>query len=180
MAEHLLDCAFLGLESTPAGAPGRACIVPGQEPAFYECCDSGQLTLNMLRTFETNQFPSISVAGGGPVGSFVTANACGLPWSVVEYLLTIVRCVPGIQDSGGGRVRYPSCESLSDSARKTFKDQEVIRRSLKCCLSELDKRVNAWAMGEAFSIGPEGNCAGTGIRVFVGFMNCRPCDDGGG
>lgn len=170
VAQEILDCACVALDATDAQCPNRTCIVPGIEPSFEHCCEGGgQLTLNVVRWFESSTFPSISIAGGGPVGPTSAANNCALPYTVVEYLLTVVRCTP----VGNGQ-RPPSCESQTGSARTLISDAEAVRAGVKCCVENFPK-MQPWAVGDTMSVGPEGGCAGSTLVLWVGLSNCRPC-----
>ena len=177
MGGDLLGCVQEALDASPYPSPDRACVIPGPTAAFWDCCSGdkgGQLTVSIVRAIETNAFPNVSVAGGGVVGAVVSSTNCALPWTVVEYLVTIVRCTPTMKNN-----RFPKCEEIEPSAMEQAYDLQNVRHGLKCCLIGMDKRIHPWALGESLAIGPEGGCAGSTVTAFVGFQNCRPCNADG-
>jgi hypothetical protein len=105
-----------------------------------------------------------------------TANVCDAPYEVVVFAVSIIRCVPV-----GDIDHAPSCEQLSAAAYTTFTDQLIVREAVRCCLQNQDTLGGVagfnyrWVLDEHPTIGPEGGCAGSTLRVFMGLMNCHDC-----
>lgn len=169
VARALLDCICLALNSTSAGCPSRSCIVPGAEIEFVNCCGSkngGQLTINLESVYNSRQFPVPDTV----------ANNCDAPYEVAAYSVTILRCSPS-----GDIDHAPTCEALEAAAFTTFVDQRVVREAVQCCLSDTSAFESVagfdyrWVLDENPTIGPEGGCAGSTLRVLIGWMTCHNC-----
>jgi len=168
VAAHLLECAALSLGE---GAPARACVVPGQQVAWDNCCSGeqgGQLTVNVARLYPSRLFPDLDQ--GRP-------SNCIVPYMVVQYNITILRCSPTQTDRG----HPPSCASLSANAELTLQDLELVRLGVACCLLDEDTltpllgQPYSWVFGDSVTLGPEGGCAGSQLIVFVGMPPCYDC-----
>lgn len=168
LAAHMLECAALQLG---AFSPDRACVVPGQEVAWDNCCsgsDGGQLTVNVARVYPSHNFPDIDQ--GRP-------NNCIAPYMVVQYGVTILRCSPTQDDRGNP----PPCEALSANAELTIRDLETVRIGVACCLLDEEALTTlvgqpaVWMFGDVVTLGPEGGCAGSQLIVFVGMPPCYDC-----
>lgn len=168
LAAHLLECACLQLGET---CPDRACVVPGQQVAWDNCCGGekgGQLTVNVARLYSSRQFPDIDQ--GRP------AN-CVAPIMVVQYNITILRCSPTQNDRGNP----PPCDALSANAELILRDLELVRLGVACCLldedaaSQLVGQPYSWVFGDSATLGPEGGCAGSQLIAFVGMPPCYDC-----
>jgi hypothetical protein len=170
VARALLDCACLALSSTSAGCPSRRCVVPGAEIEFVDCCggaNGGQLTINLESVYASRQFP---------VPDSV-ANRCDAPYEVVTYSITILRCVPT-----GDFDHAASCEQLESVAQTTFIDQYVLREAIRCCLEDEESFASVagynyrWVLDEHPTLGPEGGCVGSTLRVIIGLGACHNCE----
>lgn len=169
VARALLDCACLALDSTSAGCPNRRCVVPGGEIEFVNCCGGnkgGQLTINLESTYASRQFPVPDS----------TPNKCDSPYEVVTYMITILRCVPV-----GDIDRAASCDELERVAQTTFIDKYVVREAVRCCLEDNEAFASVagfnyrWVLDEHTTVGPEGGCVGSSLRVVVGLGSCHDC-----
>jgi hypothetical protein len=169
VARALLDCICVGLASTAAGCPGRRCVVPGNEIDFVNCCggvNGGQLTVNLESMYASRVFPVPDTA----------ANKCDAPYEVVSYSVTVLRCVPV------GDLDHPaSCTALETAASTIFADQLVVREAVRCCLEDTESFSQVadwnyrWILDEHASVGPEGGCAGSILRVVIGMNACHDC-----
>lgn len=148
------QCIVEELQDTPesGGVPTnmRVCLlVPGA--IAWDGCDCGQLSLSIQRSYPTQQFP-IDASDQPIIGN------CG-PFGVVyEVLVSLMRCVPGLDQSG----RPPSCAKLQAASLVQQGDAFAVRNGVMCCLREL-KRIYAiqkYTVGQTSFVGPEGNCGG--------------------
>jgi hypothetical protein len=163
--ERLLSCIHQTLADTDAGAPERHCQVPGGIIAWDDCDCGGQLTVHVATEYPADTFPLQKLTG--PFN-------CTTRLTVVEYVATILRCVPTQTDHG----HSPSCVKQSAAAHQAAQDRWALRRGAMCCFAA-DNRLSApeVLLQEARSIGGEGKCAGSEVHVLVGFSNCVACDD---
>lgn len=150
-AEEIRQCICEALEAeSECGCPCRSCTVVGP-PVWDTCCPDGQLTVSLERFFLHDNFPS---AATGPV-------FCAAPFAG-DFVIQLLRCVPVVRDDG----TPPSCEELSESARRIYQDLYISMRAIVCCLS-VAKRQRKFVMRDARPIGPDGGCAGFEIRLTV-------------
>lgn len=166
----LLECVRLALvESTGvpdapegAGAPERVAMVPGAQIAWDDC-ECGQLTVHVPRSYLSNTFP---------VPLQAPSERCAAKWTVVEYVVTILRCAPGNDDHG----RPPAAAALNAAAQLDHLDRWAVRKGITCCLTPTDKRrVRPWIIGETLAVGAEGNCVGSQTTVAVAMPGCVDC-----
>lgn len=147
------QCIIDELAATPesGGVPGRACLLVPGAIAWDGCDCSGQLALSIIDNFPTQTFPTD--ASDQPV----TGN-CGPFALVFEVVVSLVRCVPGLDQSG----RPPSCAKLLTSSLTQQGDAFAIRRAVSCCLRELKRTlvIQKYTVGRINFVGPEGNCGG--------------------
>lgn len=170
VAGMLLTCACDKLELTAGGCPDRRCVVPGLIPEAANCCTppgGGQLTVNVVRTFPSRQFP---------VPDLGTPNNCNAPWQVVTYAITIFRCMPV-----GDMHHAPTCDALDDAALLAITDMEAIRVGVFCCLIDRDTAEQTigmgyeWTFGDHLTTEPQGGCVGSVLNVQVGIPICWEC-----
>jgi hypothetical protein len=144
--------------------------VPGAEIEFVNCCggsNGGQLTVNLESVYASRIFPQ-------PDG---VPNKCDAPYEVVTYNITILRCVPV-----GDMDRAASCDQLESVALTTFVDQQVIREGIRCCLEDQESFSAVagynyrWVLDESPTLGPEGGCVGSSLRVIIGLGACHDCE----
>ena len=162
VAQELLDCAETALGTTAAGIPPRVCLYPGAEPT-WDACDCGMLAIHVPRNYLSASFPDVKVRPP------FRPKECQIPFTVVEYVVTVLRCVPGNDDSG----RPPSCDRLNASMATQLDDRQAVLWGVQCCL---DSRLHM--IGDQLAVGEQGGCAGSELHVFVAFANCEPCPDG--
>lgn len=169
VAGLLLTCACEMLELTPSGCPDRRCVVPGLIPEAVNCCQGqhgGQLTVNLVRTFPSRQFPNPDLS----------ASNCSAPWNVVTYNITVFRCMPT-----GSIPHAPSCEALDDTALVTMTDMEAVRLGVFCCLTDRETtspllgEAYEWLFGDHVTTEAQGGCVGSVLTVQVGIPTCWEC-----
>lgn len=167
MAQQLLECAAQQLAATPAGTPPRVLVATGSEIAWDDC-ECGQLSVHMLRAYPSDDFPIIK-----QVAPF---TVCEATWTVVEYVVTILRCVPASQDDG----TPPPAAAVTAAAEQDHLDRWAVRRGVVCCFKAMDeadpRRAKApRLLQEQLAVGEDGMCAGSELHLFVGFLNCVDC-----
>lgn len=167
VAALLLECACAKLRLTEAGCPDRRCVVPGLEPEAANCCPSGgQLTVNLIRVFPSEQFPFPLVA----------ANNCDAPYDVATFAVTVFRCMPT-----GSTQHAPSCDALDKAAFTTMVDLMAVQDGVICCMKDKDRMHSVigepfrWALGDHGPTEATGGCVGTALIVQVGIPRCWEC-----
>lgn len=162
VAEAILACAAAVVEDV-----NRVCVVPGA--IAWDECQCGQLVIS-----ETDMFPSSSF----PLDQIDSTDACGEPWHVVQYTLSLTKCVP-VSDSNG---HPPGCGSLAAAAAILSQDKRSVRRAVFCCLQALyeemdsnEPQIEAFQLGHSVTVGPEGMCAGHELTIWVGWTNDCGC-----
>jgi len=166
IGNRLLECASAALAETEAGAPGFSYMIPGADLAWDYCmCPDGQLTVH-IRT----SYPSASPE----LVQLLTTDTCGAPWTVVEYVVTVLRCVPTQEDDG----HPPPPAAMTAAAEVDWADREAVLRAVKCCqLDDGDTRRlhPSMIVQEQLGVGNDGGCAGSELHVLVGIPNCGEC-----
>lgn len=165
MAFRLLECVAAELAAaSDLGAPPRVLVSPGAEIAWDDC-ECGQLTVHTLRSYPSDKFPIIK-----QVGPFTQCEATN---TVVEYVVTILRCVPASQDDG----TPPDAAALTDASRQDHLDRWAVRRGVACCFEATDdpRAPTTRLIQEQLAVGSEGLCMGSELHLFVAFPNCLTC-----
>lgn len=157
-AQEVLDCVCAALTAeSECGCPCRNCVVLGQ-PVWDSCCPDGQLTVFLNNLYVHGNFPAQETS----------AVFCSSPLAG-EYTIQLVRCAPTVADDG----TPPTCEALSESARKIYQDMYISYRAIICCLAAA-KRQRKFTMKDARTVGPQGGCAGFEIRFSVELHDPMP------
>lgn len=149
------------LAATTAGAPNRACVVPGS--IAWDECECGTLAVSPQRFFVSDEFPEGALGRG-----LVRTSPCDQPWLVAELFVQLIRCAPTTSELGVA----PTCVDLAAAAQVLLVDAyTVLTETLRimCELRENDETVD-YVIGEQVTRGPEGLCVGTELNVFVGIM----------
>lgn len=148
------------LTSTEGGVPNRfAHIVPGQ--IAWDDCDCGMFAQSITSVASSQTFPTPA--------SDVPVNGCGHPLAVVSVTVTLVRCIPGLDNNGNS----PSVQQMIASARVMEED----RRALRCALGAYLKglfdtyKIHGYTIGAATTVGPEGQCGGIEMSYSFGVNN---------
>jgi hypothetical protein len=149
------------LAASENGPVERACVVPGE--IAWDECNCGLLAVTARRFFLSDNFPETSLGVG-----LIRTSPCDLPWLVAELAVQVIRCVPTSHDDG----TPPTCVALGDAARVLMVDAYVALTttvSILCGMTDADEIID-YVIGEQVSRGPEGDCVGTELNVFVGVM----------
>lgn len=157
-------CVIEGLDQTPAGAPDRQCLlVPTQTIPWDNCDCGGQVALAIQSVYGSQKFPI-------PADATRDWAPCGPPWQVVQVLVSVVRCVPTMDDQG----QPPSCEAELAAALTLEHDRMAVRQALACCLEQLraQARIGGWALNPSITVGELGGCAGVETTVLLSIRSC--------
>lgn len=165
VAEALVACALVGVDTDGELEIRRSGVVPAA--IAWDDCQCGQLVISEVRRFPSREFPLEEVDH---------QEHCGEPWIVVEYIMSLTRCVPISSASG----QAPTMAQLGTAAFQLSKDMTDLRRAVYCCLQALyddlgDETIDAFQLGAQPTIGPEGGCAGSELTVLVGWTNDCGC-----
>jgi hypothetical protein len=156
LANQLLDCAAGELDLTEVGAPERRCVVYGGQ-LVWDDCDCGLLAVHVPRIYLSATFPNPLFA----------PTPCDVPFTVAEYVVTILRCVPQPDHQGNP----PPCSEITPAAKRDFLDRSAVMRGVQCCLADM----RMTAVGDQLAIGEAGTCAGSELHVFAASVNCVEC-----
>jgi hypothetical protein len=149
------QCVVDELQTTPesGGVPPnmRTCLlVPGA--IAWDGCDCGQLALTIQGIYPTSTFPT-------DASETQRITSCGPFALVVETLVSILRCVPGLDQAG----KPPSCAKLREAALIQQADAWAVRRGVECCLRtyKTARTIQKYTVGRTNFVGPEGGCGGS-------------------
>ena len=156
-ADALLDCVAGELEQTTAGAPDWQSVVAGQTIPD-EACHCGQLSVHVPQMWPSDQFPEPVARPRGV--------KCDAAYTVVEYVVTVLRCAPQPDDQG----RPPLAAELTAAAQLDFSDRYAMRKGATCCFAN-----RLWVMSQHIAIGEMGACAGSELHCLVALPNCEDC-----
>lgn len=147
-------CIVTELQETPesGGVPPKMRIIYSNPGAIaWDGCDCGQLALTVQSDYPTQSFPidasEVPVVGG-----------CGPFALAYEVLVSLVRCVPGLD----AQARPPTPAKLLEASLIQLADAFAVRNAVTCCLAELKRTyvVAKYTVGRVNFVGPEGNCGG--------------------
>jgi hypothetical protein len=157
-------CVIDALEQTPAGAPTVRCVrVPTPLIPGDSCDGGGQYAAANQTVYGSDSFPQPFV------GSWAK---CSPRWWVARVLISVVRCVPTLDESGFP----PFCAAELVAALTLENDRTATRQAVACCLQELreQQRGLSWAIDQSITVGELGGCAGVETTVLLGVTAC-PC-----
>lgn len=157
-------CIIDALAQTPAGAPDRQCLlVPTQSIPWDNCDCGGQIATAIQSVYGSSRFPT-------PADATRDWSPCGPAWQVAQVLVSVVRCVPTMDDQG----QPPSCPAELAAALTLEDDRTAIRQALACCLTNLKDTavIGAWAMNPTVTVGELGGCAGVETTFLIGARSC--------
>ena len=158
------QCVVDALDQTPAGAPSRQCLLlPTQSIPWDNCDCDGQIALAIQNVYGSKRFPT-------PADATLDWSPCGPPWQVAQVMLSVVRCVPTMNDQG----IPPSCPDELAAAVTLENDRTAIRHALACCLTDLKdaNTIGAWALNPSVTVGELGGCAGVETTFLIGMRSC--------
>lgn len=157
-------CVIDALGQTPAGAPDRQCLLlPTQSIPWDNCDCGGQIALAIQSVYGSSRFPQ-------PADATKDWSTCGPPWQVAQVMLSVVRCVPTMDDQGVP----PSCPAELAAAITLENDRTAVRQALACCLEALRtaNRIGVWALNASTTVGELGGCAGVETPFLIGMRSC--------
>lgn len=175
LAVRLLDCAHDRIIAAGTGEVGRACVIAGG--ISWDNCECSQLTVAITSAYPSAKFPTPSA---NTAAEFAQGK-CGQPLLVFEMTITMLRCVPGMNDSG----EPPPCDDLQAAALVAVLDASAVREGVLCCLQNMirTKDANGYPIVQGFTVGvqsmvgPEGNCGGSALPVQLAVIAGCPCED---
>ena len=146
LAQELLSASEEALDTIPSlcpglgGAPDRLFVSPGQPQ--YDCCPDGQLTVHVAAVLSDPV---------QPLKNHTRAN-------LVSFVVTILRCVPSTDESGG----YPTVEEEEAAAEQVDADGWALWNHLFNLISagELFTLCEKIQWNGLRSITPQGGCGG--------------------
>lgn len=136
--------------------PDRSGVVPGL--VAWDDCTCGVLATTWTTLMGSDSFPQEKVA--------VSGN-CDTAWEVIEIAVQVIRCAP--VPKGARNALAPSVTDLSAAARLMVMDAEqAVRAStvLLCGMKDAGDVVD-FMVGRCMSVGPEGGCVGSELRMYV-------------
>lgn len=156
-------CVLAGLDQTPAGSPGRQCLLLPTQTIPWDNCDcDGQFAQAITSVYGADRFPIPAEAKDW--------QPCGPPWSVVRVILQVVRCVPTMDEQG----HPPTCAASQAAAVTLENDRTAVRQALACCLTDLKtaNTISGWALGTSDTVGELGGCAGVETPYWFAVRSC--------
>lgn len=161
--ERIRDCAFEGMSSTPAGAPNRSCVVPGE--IVWDDCTCGMLAVAWRVMGTGAVFPEINAE---------TSQAnCEARMMAVGVTVASLRCAASPDTNGNA----PTCVALEDDAFQQLSDSIAVRDMVTCCVRELHETfaIADFSIGQTLPAGPEGACVGSTLELIIGFTRGDCC-----
>lgn len=153
IARTVLTAVSAQLNSTPAGTPGRVCLVPGAI-AWDECeCNGGQLAIAGSRIFMTDSFPNQNIKPQWNNAAAYIDN---------EFIIQIIRCAPNMSDGGAP----PTCIDLEASAQVVLTDAYEVMCATASTLASMANvdTIDDYLIYDQVFVGPEGGCVGSELR----------------
>ncbi len=164
------SCIATALDGSLGGRPDgfRTCLlVPTQQIPWDNCgCPAGgQLALAIQSVYGSTKFPQ-------PADSGTDWSKCGPRWQVAQVMVSLTRCVPGMDDTGAP----PTCADELAAALVLESDRQTVREAIACCLEPLKtaqpQTIGGWALGPSLTVGELGGCAGIETVFWVSMPSC--------
>lgn len=151
VATRLRDAVYAELTTKPT----RSGVVPGA--IAWDECDCGLLAVSVARIFLTEAFPDELSRRIG--------NACDAPYEVGEFVIQVIRCVPGASD----QTIAPTVAELDTSAREILRDAyEMLKgASVELCEMNDSRDIADFMLRPLTAQGPTGVCGGNELRAYV-------------
>ena len=151
VAARLRDAVFGELTTKPV----RSGVVPGQ--IAWDECDCGLLAVSVARIFLSETIPDELSRRIG--------NACDAPYEVGEFVIQVIRCVPGASD----RTIAPTVAELDTSAQEVLRDAYEMLKGASMLLCEMnrDREISDFMLRPLTAQGPTGVCGGNELRAYV-------------
>lgn len=137
--------------------PDRHGVVPGA--IAWDDCSCGLLAVSRAQTYLGENFPDQLAR---KVGN------CDAPFEVAEFVIQVIRCVPGADDQS----LAPSVASLDTSAQEIERDAyELLKAvSVKLCQMNEDRDIYDFMLRPLTAQGPSGVCGGNELRAYVALL----------
>lgn len=163
----LRECAYEGMASTPAGPPGRSCVVPGA--IVWDDCTCGLLAVSWQLMGSGSTFPVISAD--------TSQTNCVNRITTVMVTIASLRCAASPDSNGNA----PECSELEADALQLLSDSVAVRDAVLCCVRGMydDHVIADFAIGQSLPAGPEGACDGSTMDVWIGFTTGECCGQAG-
>jgi len=157
-------CIQTELAATPDGAIGtqHAALIPGQV-AWDHYCD--QLSLTVTRLGYSQTFPAEA--------SLITNN-CALPYVVATVEVTLLRCMPGLNDNG----KVPDADVFDVAMLRWLRDAQAVMSGVACCLNtarDTDHVILQYALQGTAAQGADGGSIAVLHTFQVGQANTFCC-----
>jgi hypothetical protein len=151
VATRICDAVYGELTTKPA----RSGVVPGQ--IAWDECDCGLLAVSVNQIFLTETFPDQLTRRVG--------NACDAPYEVAEFVIQVIRCVPGASD----QTIAPTVAELDASAQEVLRDAYEMLKGASVLLCEMnrDREISDFMLRPLTAQGPTGVCGGNELRAYV-------------
>lgn len=166
------SCLLTAWDDLPAEErPARIGIVPGADVAADDCC-GGQAWVRRSRTYRS----SVATWPGAVANQSALDESCSDWLWAIELGVGVMRCAPTPADDG----TPPTVEELRAAAWQISDDEERVRTAMACCFrAALEAYAQStvgvlYQLGDARSVGPDGDCHGFDMTVTVGIARC-PC-----
>lgn len=156
-------CVLEGLAQTPAGAPGRQCLLLPTSSIPWDNCDcDGQFAQAITTVYGSDRFPIPAESKDW--------QPCGPPWAVARVILSVTRCVPTMDE----QAHPPTCAASLAAAVTLENDRAAVRQALACCLTDLKTAgtIGGWTLGASETVGELGGCAGVETPYWISLRSC--------
>jgi len=151
VATRIRDAVYAELTEKPS----RSGVVPGL--IAWDECECGLLAVSLARVFLSETVPDELARRVG--------NACDAPYEVAEYVVQVIRCVPGPDD----QTLAPSVAELDASAQAILQDAYEMLKGVSVLLCEMnqDREIADFMLRPLTAQGPSGVCGGNELRAYV-------------
>jgi hypothetical protein len=142
---------------------GRVLVTMGA--IAWDDCQCGQLALSATRIYPSK---SLWIEDVSP-------SVCQFGYTVVDFSLSLVRCVPISEDGGDP----PPAADLTAAAGYALNDAFVAWERIECFLvamkSATPKVIADFIILDQTMVGPDGMCAGSELHGKIAFGRLCPC-----
>lgn len=153
---------------TDSGAPpGRVELVPGQRPAWDDCCE-GQLYLRVVEIY-----PSVGTGQTAPFPAIDTQQrgaGCGIRLLAFHLALGVIRCAAVVNDDG----TPPTPGEVTADGLEAMADMSVLLDVLTCDVpgmtGVMKMKLDKWTPQ-----GVNGGCHGGEWSFYIAVDPCLPC-----
>ena len=154
VAARLRDAVYAELTTKPA----RSGVVPGS--IAWDECDCGLLAVSVGQIYLTELFPEPLTRRVG--------NACDAPYEVGEFVIQVVRCVPGASDQAIAATVAELDASAQELARDAYEMLKAV--SVELCEMNAAREISDFMLRPLTAQGPTGVCGGSELRAYVALL----------